>query len=135
MPAAVGPFQIKTAIWGMRWSYLPHPTLAHIPWSLLVLQSVTGLQKVGSDIVLLLFLTSQKVALSGQCCSFSAAGRYCTYLPQVEWEVDGAAGWGVWVNIMIIWFPPLHLQCHLVLVTESYLEEKNGVRSSTDHQP
>lgn len=82
---------------------LPSPSYPRshtVEFACSLLQSVTGLQKVGSDIVLLLFLTSQKLALSGQCCSFSAAGRYCTYLPQVEWEVDGAAGWGVWVNTM-----------------------------------
>lgn len=37
VPGAVRPFQIDTTICGKKWSFLPHPTLTHIQWSLLVL--------------------------------------------------------------------------------------------------
>lgn len=56
VPGAVGPFPIKTAIWGEKWDFLPYPTPALYSRACLFSPAVIGLQKVGGGTCLLQYL-------------------------------------------------------------------------------
>lgn len=47
VPGAVGPFPIKTAIWGERWDFLPYPTPHSTAELACSLQQLLGSKKLG----------------------------------------------------------------------------------------
>lgn len=65
VPGIVGPFPIKTAIWGKKWGFLPHPTPTLYSGACWFSPAVIGLQKGGGGILLLQFLAPQQLTLSG----------------------------------------------------------------------
>ena len=97
VPGVVGPFPIKSAIWGVKWDFLPYPAPTLYSGACLFSPAVFGLQKVGCGTCLLQCLIPQQLTLSGECFPFSywktdtvpmcprLSGEWMTQLTGVFW--------------------------------------------------
>ena len=104
-PGVVGPFPIKSAIWGVKWDFLPYPAPTLYSGACLFSPAVFGLQKVGGGTCLLQCLIPQQLTLSGECFLFSYwETDIVPMCPRMsgEWMTQLA---GIFWLLTTIWYP------------------------------
>lgn len=104
VPGVVGPFPIKTAIWGKKWDFLLYPAPTLYSRACLFSPAVIGLQKVGGT-YLLPCLIPQQLTLSGESFLFSCwKTDIVPMCPRLsgEWMTQLA---GVFCLHTTIWYP------------------------------
>lgn len=105
VPGVVGPFPIKSAIWGVKWDFLPYPAPTLYSGACLFSPAVFGLQKVGGGTCLLQCLIPQQLTLSGECFLFSYwETDIVPMCPRMsgEWMTQLA---GIFWLLTTIWYP------------------------------